>query len=70
MINIEIAKNFVRLEDLDNQIEERRKLKEELVGTLWPSVLNDELFHLERRRVEIVDIVELNFEYYGKGRNH
>lgn len=70
MINIDIAENFVKLEDIDHEIEIRTNLKKELVGKLYPSILDDEIYRLARRRLEILSIVELNFEYYGKRRNN
>ncbi len=70
MVNIQIAENFVKLEDLDHEIDVRRNLIKEMVGTLYPDIVANEIYRLARRRVEILSIVELNYEYYGKGRNN
>jgi hypothetical protein len=70
MLNIQIAEVLVDLESLDNEIKERHKLINEMVGTLWPSVVKNEIIILNKRREEIERIVKVNYEYYGKRRNN
>jgi len=73
MFNIQIAERFVSLEELDQEIEYREKIQKERSNELHPEVLEQlkyEIVLLIKRRVEIETIVEKNYEYYGKGRNH
>ena len=68
-INIQIAEKFEMLEELDEAIKSRQELRDQMVGTLYPGIVQDEIYRLTRRRTEIERIVKKNKDY-GKGRNH
>ena len=70
MLGIEIAENLIDLESLDNEISERHKILDKLVGNMWPYVIRDELYRLNNQRRKIERIVERNYEYYGKRCNN
>lgn len=70
MKSINIAEKSHSLEELDNEIKERQELRNQMVGTLYPGIVQDEIFRLVKRRVEIESIVRINYEYYGKRCKH
>lgn len=49
--------NSMTLEDIEREIEWRKKVVGEMVGTLYPSIIYEELSQLNERKCEIEQIL-------------
>jgi hypothetical protein len=55
MTDIKKAIKFVNSAALTKEIEEREKLLKEMVGTLYPGIVLDEIIKLRKRRKDIIN---------------
>lgn len=64
MQDINTALKQQNLANLDEEIASRRRLMQDMVGTLYPSIVRDELIKLNERREDVLRILEANRNYY------
>jgi hypothetical protein len=69
MLGIEIAEQLIAVESLDNEINQRHELINNMVGTLYPNILRDEIYRIIQQREKIERILKINYDYYGKKHN-
>lgn len=66
MIDYTEALELTDLVKLDNEIAERKDLLERMVGNLYPPLVRAQVNELVKKRNEIVNLCELNKEYFLK----
>lgn len=66
MIDYTEALELTDLVKLDNEIAERKDLLERMVGNLYPPLVRAQVNELQKKRNEIVNLCELNKEYFLK----
>jgi hypothetical protein len=60
MIDIEIVEKSEVLEEIENQLKIRQELRDQMVGTLYPTIIQDEINRLLKRRTDIERILRKN----------